>query len=46
LFGNASAHESRGEDIDSSGGVFDKETRRKPPAFAADMAVIFSGGLC
>jgi hypothetical protein len=36
LIGNASAHEGRGEDLYPSRGVFDKETRRKPLAFAAD----------
>jgi hypothetical protein len=36
LIGNASAHESRGADLYPSRGVFDKETRRKPLAFAAD----------
>jgi hypothetical protein len=36
LIGNASAHKSRGEDRYPSGGVFDKETRRKALAFAAD----------
>jgi hypothetical protein len=36
LIGNASAHESRGGDPYPSRGVFDKETRRKPLAFAAD----------
>ena len=36
LIGNASAHESRSEDVCPSRGVFDKETRRKPLAFAAD----------
>jgi hypothetical protein len=36
LIGNASAHESRGEELYPSRGVFDKETRRKPLAFAAD----------
>jgi len=36
LIGNASADESRGEDLCPSRGVFDKETRRKPLAFAAD----------
>jgi len=36
LIGNASANEGRGEDLYPSRGVFDKETRRKPLAFAAD----------
>jgi hypothetical protein len=36
LIGNASANESRGEGLCPSRGVFDKETRRKPLAFAAD----------
>jgi hypothetical protein len=36
LIGNASAHEGRGEDLYPSRGVFDKETRRKPLAFAAN----------
>jgi len=36
LIGSASAHEGRGEDVQLSRGAFDKETRRKPLAFAAD----------
>jgi hypothetical protein len=36
LIGKASARESRGEDLYPSRGVFDKETRSKPLAFAAD----------
>jgi hypothetical protein len=36
LIGSASGQESRGEDLYPSRGVFDKETRRKPLAFAAD----------
>jgi len=40
LIGNASARERRGEDVKLSRGVFDKETRRKPLAFAADAAAM------
>jgi hypothetical protein len=36
LIGNASGRTLRGWKIESSRGVFDKETRRKPLAFAAD----------
>ena len=36
LIGSASAHKGRGEDVQWSRGAFDKETRRKPLAFAAD----------
>jgi hypothetical protein len=36
LIGNASAHQGGGEVKLPSRGVFDKETRRKPLAFAAD----------
>jgi hypothetical protein len=36
LIGSASAHEGWGEDVQLSRGAFDKETRRKPLAFAAD----------
>jgi hypothetical protein len=36
FIGNASARESRGEAAKPERGVFDKETRRKPLAFAAD----------
>ena len=38
LIGNVSAHEGRAEDVNASRGVFDKETRRKPLALAADAA--------
>jgi hypothetical protein len=36
LIGNASGQDPEGMDEDSIRGVFDKETRRKPLAFAAD----------
>ena len=36
FIGNASAEQGGGEDVQPSRGVFDKETRRKPLAFAAD----------
>jgi hypothetical protein len=38
LIGNASVREDRGEDVDASRSIFDKETRRKLLAFAADAA--------
>jgi len=40
FIGNASAHDCRGEDVRVSRGIFDKETRRKPLAFAADAAAM------
>jgi hypothetical protein len=36
IIGNASAEQGCGKDVQPSRGVFDKETRRKPLAFAAD----------
>src|SRR4051812_25361024 len=36
FIGNASAEQDAGEAVHPSRGVFDKETRRKPLAFAAD----------
>src|SRR5215471_17813812 len=43
LIGNASAHASDTKTCVPSRGVFDKETRRKPLAFAADAAVMGTG---
>ena len=38
LIGNASAHKVGAKSYGLSRGIFDKETRRKPLAFAADAA--------
>jgi len=38
LIGNASAHKAGAKAVSPIRGIFDKETRRKPLAFAADAA--------
>jgi hypothetical protein len=43
LIGNASAHNTWDEDVSPIRGIFDKETRRKPLAFAADAAAMAIG---
>jgi hypothetical protein len=43
LIGNASAHKIGAKTCSRSRGIFDKETRRKPLAFAADAAAMGMG---
>ena len=44
LIGNASAHRIGAKTYSPSRGIFDKETRRKPLALAADAAAMAIGG--
>jgi hypothetical protein len=44
LIGNASAQKAGAKTCSPSRGIFDKETRRKPLAFAADAAPMGIGG--